>query len=96
MELLTQIAGIAVVFALLGLALWGLGRKKLLVFGGMRIGASRGGQNLQFIERLNLTPQHSIHLVRTSTHRLVIAVHPAGCTLLESFPIHGMETGGHV
>jgi Flagellar biogenesis protein len=95
MELLNQIAGIALVFILLGAALWWLGRKKMIVFTALR-GARRGdGAHLQLVERINLTPQHSIHVLRTANRGLVIAVHPAGCTLLETLPLSEIEKIPH-
>lgn len=38
---------------------------------------------IQQLDRMRLTPQHSIHLLRVEERRLLIAVHPQGMTLLE-------------
>ena len=38
---------------------------------------------LQSIERLPLTPQHSLHLVRVEDRTVLVAVSPSGCSLLE-------------
>jgi len=38
---------------------------------------------MQAIERLSLTPQHSLHLVSVSGRVLLIAVSPGGCSLLD-------------
>jgi flagellar biogenesis protein FliO len=38
---------------------------------------------LQSIERLPLTPQHSLHLVRVAGRTVLIAVSPGGCSLLD-------------
>jgi flagellar biogenesis protein FliO len=47
---------------------------------------------LQVLERVRLTPQHSVHIVRAGNRHLTIAVHPTGCTLLESHPPEQGET----
>ena len=39
---------------------------------------------LELVEKLHLTPQHSLHVVRMDGHSLLIGVSPAGCSLLES------------
>lgn len=50
----------------------------------------RSGRRLEVLERLPLTPQHSLHVVRMDGRSLLIGVSPSGCALLES----GMgETG---
>jgi flagellar biogenesis protein FliO len=38
---------------------------------------------IQQLDRMRLTPQHSIHLLRVEERRLLIAVHPQGVTILE-------------
>ena len=72
-----------VVFALLGGMLWMLRRKGLASFRFVAK-ASGPGRQLQVIERLPLTPQHSVHLIRVADRTLLIGVAPGGCTLLES------------
>jgi flagellar biogenesis protein FliO len=47
---------------------------------GMGRGAAR---RMQTIERLALTPQHSLHLVNVSGRVLLIAVSPGGCSVLD-------------
>ncbi len=64
--------------------------------GGMRVGvlrAARRARHLQSIERLPLTPQHSLHLVEAEGRRLLVAVHPAGCSVLEAGDASGGTTG---
>lgn len=41
------------------------------------------GPRLQSIERLALTPHHSLHLVRVDDRTLVVAVSPSSCTVTE-------------
>lgn len=84
MEIFQQIAAIAFVFSLLGGALWWLRGRNMVAlsaaFGPARASASR----LQVIDRVRLTPQHSVHILRAGDRELTIAVHPAGCTLLDT------------
>ena len=40
------------------------------------------GRSLESVERLALTPQHSLHLVRIGGREVVVATHPQGCALL--------------
>jgi flagellar biogenesis protein FliO len=69
------------VFALLGAAMWVLRRGGRLGFGGgMRI--SGRGRALESVERLTLTPQHSLHLVKIGGREVVVATYPQGCALL--------------
>lgn len=41
-------------------------------------------RRLAAVERLALSPHHSLHLVRLAGRGLLIGVSPAGCALLES------------
>jgi flagellar biosynthetic protein FliO len=67
------------VIAALVLVLWLMQRKGTAQFVFSRSGAQK---NLQVIERLHLTPQHSVHLVRIGERTLLLGVSPSGCTLL--------------
>lgn len=82
MEILEQITMVFVVFALLGGLLWFMRSRGLATF---RLPGKRTGsrKQLEVIERLPLTPSHSIHLVRFADRTLLIGVAPGGCTLLE-------------
>ena len=71
-----------VVFALLGGMLWLLRSKGLATFRFNPKSLGKGKQ-LELVERLPLTPTHSIHLVRFAGRTLLIGVAPGGCTLLE-------------
>jgi flagellar biogenesis protein FliO len=42
---------------------------------------------MQVIERLPLTPQHSLHLIRIDDRLIVVASGPGGCSLLEEKPL---------
>jgi flagellar biogenesis protein FliO len=46
--------------------------------------AAKKTRSLEAAERLALTPQHSIHLIRVHGREVVIATHPQGCTVIET------------
>ncbi len=75
MEVIRQITAIIVVFGLLGLGMWALRRRS----GPLRF---RPAKSLAPVERLALTPQHAVHLIRVAGRELLIATHPNGLTLL--------------
>jgi flagellar biogenesis protein FliO len=86
MDWIRQIAAIAFVFGLLGGALWWLRRRGMA---GWQPGRS---PKIALIDRLRLTPQHSVHIVRVGKRNFVIAVHANGCTLLDSLRTEDLET----
>jgi flagellar biogenesis protein FliO len=51
--------------------------------------AQRRPRSLEPVERLSLTQQHSIHLVRIHGRELLVATHPHGCTLLHDETLGG-------
>jgi flagellar biogenesis protein FliO len=83
-ETFRQVSSILFVFALLGLGLWALRRWN---YPGRQT-SSRGGHLLS-LERLSLSPQHSLHVVEIDGSRLVVATHPQGCTLLKEWKAGG-------
>jgi flagellar biogenesis protein FliO len=92
MEILSQVTGVAAVLGLLAATLWWLRRKGVaeLALPSLR---GRKRTRMERIERLALTPQHSLYLVRVANREMLIAVHPSGCTLLESAPARGEAAG---
>jgi flagellar biogenesis protein FliO len=80
MDIVRQSLAITFVFALLWTALWLL-RKK----GRIRIGSRKLHRACGMLEsrgKLVLSQQHAMHLVRIGQRDLVLALHPAGVTLL--------------
>lgn len=75
MEIWREAAALVAVFALLGAAIWSLRHRT----GTVRKGSSK---SLQAVERIALTPQHAVHLLRTPGRELLVATHPQGCSLL--------------
>jgi flagellar biogenesis protein FliO len=89
MELIPQFFAILLVLALLGAAMWLLRRKNLLQFS--LPGKAAGLQRLQTVERLHLTPQHAVFLLRVGDRAVLISSHAAGCTLLETLSWKELE-----
>ena len=89
-----EVASVLVVFALLGLAVWRLRHDGFARFlPGPRSGVSKRSRSLERHDKLMLTPQHALHVVRVAGREVVVATHPQGCTLLlrtvsHSKPIH--------
>jgi len=89
MELWRQIVGLAVVFGLLGLLAW-LVRRTMRPDGSNGKGfaalwrAAGGGQPvMRQLERMRLTPQHSLHLVVVEGRRLLVGCSPGAMALLD-------------
>lgn len=78
MEIVRQVLSVLFVFALLGAALWFLRRGGRVSLAGV----TRKPRSLDSIERLTLTPQHSLHLVRIGERKVVVATYPQGCAVL--------------
>jgi len=83
MPLVEQMSAVLGVFLILGMLLWMAKRRGLAQF---RISLP-GGQRrreMEVVERLPLTAQHSLHLVRVSGKTLLIGVSPSGCNVLDT------------
>lgn len=83
MELTEQITMVLAVFALLGGLLWLLKRRGVasLALGGRR---GSGIRQMEVLERVPLTAQHAVHLVRVSGKVILIGTAPSSCTILDS------------
>ncbi len=93
MDILRQSLAITFVFALLWAALWFLRRR-----GNIRIGFPKARAAAAVLEsraKLALGPQHSIHVIRIDERDMVVAVHPAGVTLLYR-PSHAADAADPV
>jgi len=88
-----QSAAVAFVLALLAAMLWVLRRKGLARFNvafPKRTGSQR---QMELIERIPLTPSHSLHLVRIQNRIILIGVSPSGCNQIESFAVPAEPSG---
>jgi flagellar biogenesis protein FliO len=83
MQLTEQIGMVLLVFVLLGGLLWFSKRRGLASFPiGMR--RNGNGRRLEVLERVPLTAQHALHLVRVADRTVLIATAPSSCTLLDA------------
>ena len=75
MDLLQQLAAVALVLALLGAVVWLLRRHA-------PIGVRRSGpRQIEVIERVTLGPQHSLALVRVNGSTLLVGTGPGVCEI---------------
>jgi len=81
--MIRQLVAVFLVMSLLLLPLWYL-RRRGWAFFQTRLQLRRSHRRLELVEKLPLTPQHSLHVVRMDGRSLLIGVSPAGCALLES------------
>jgi len=82
MELTEQIAMVLAVFALLLGSLWWL-KKRGLATVAFSPGRSVKTRRVEVLERVPLTPQHALHVVRVAGKVVLIGTAPSGCTLLD-------------
>ncbi len=50
-------------------------------------------RSLELIDRVALSPQHSLHLVRLAGKAWIVAAHAGGCTLLATVPWDEQQQG---
>ena len=81
MEVTDPLPAVAGIAAVLAAALWWLRKKGALRFEARR---NRTGRRLESLERLALSPQHTLHLVRLDGAAILVAQSPAGLTLLSN------------
>ena len=83
MELIQQLAAVVLVMVLLGGVLVLLKRRGIAAFHlpGAPLKASR---RMEILERISLTPQHSLHLIRAEDRVLLIATAPGSCQILNA------------
>jgi flagellar biogenesis protein FliO len=77
-----QAGAVLAVLVLLGATLYALrGRGFAMVM--PRRGFGGTVRQLESLERLSLTPQHSLHLVRVEDRTVLVAVSPHGCSIVD-------------
>ncbi|MGA3188946.1 MAG: flagellar biosynthetic protein FliO [Bryobacteraceae bacterium] len=84
MDVLRQVFSVLLVFSLLGAVLWGLRRGGKVSFRRVFAGTRSQGhtRSMVALERLSLTPQHTLHMLRVNGREVLIATHPQGCTVI--------------
>lgn len=87
MDYLVQMIGVLFVMALMAALLWFLRSKGVAQFPMVIRSMKNKSQLLYTVDRLALTPQHSLHAVRVANRILIIGVSPAGLTTLEQMPV---------
>ncbi|MDQ2900686.1 MAG: flagellar biosynthetic protein FliO [Acidobacteriota bacterium] len=76
MEIVQQMMAIGAVLAALGGAVWLLRNKRI----------PRKGSRMAVLERLTLTPQHTLCLVRVGEETVLIGTSPSTCQILNDRP----------
>jgi flagellar biogenesis protein FliO len=74
-DILQQLAAIAMVLALLGAVLWLLRRRNLIV------PRRTGPRQLMVVERVALGPQHSLALVQVNGVKMLVGTGPGVCEI---------------
>ena len=85
MDLARDLGAVVLVLAILGGTLWALRRAGAVRWRAPGRARMRRGR-VELVERVALSPQHALHLVRLGSRALLIASHAGGCTLLDSVP----------
>jgi flagellar biogenesis protein FliO len=95
MDAIQPALAVLFVLGLLGGGLYFLRAKGLARFNGRGFGR-QGVKQMQALERLSLTPHHSLHLVSVGGRTLLVAVSPGGCSVVDSIslPISTANPGG--
>jgi len=95
MELLRQVGAVTAVLGLLAATLWRLrSRGPALALPSLsRYGRARrpARRKLECLERLPLSPQHALHLIRLGDRALIVASSPGGCALLRCLAWRDLE-----
>jgi flagellar biogenesis protein FliO len=81
MDVLRQVLSVLTVFSLLCAVLWLLRRGGKVSFQGLtRVQGHT--KSMVAVERLRLTPQHTLHIVRVNGREVLVATHPQGCSVV--------------
>ena len=91
--MLEQLLAVFLVLALLLAALWLLRRKGLASIPMALARPAAGKRQMQVVERIPLTAQHSVHLVSVGGRMIVVGVSPAGLSPLAQWPAASSEAG---
>jgi flagellar biogenesis protein FliO len=89
----TALAGICVVFGLFGLLLFTLKRGGMATFSAGLLPKRTDTRDLEVLERISLTPTHSLHLVKARGRTLLISTAPQACHCLAELDAGVKECG---
>ncbi|HZL57041.1 MAG TPA: flagellar biosynthetic protein FliO [Bryobacteraceae bacterium] len=81
MDAIQPLAAVVLVLALLGGALFLLKKRGAASFSFARA-SQAPRKRMEVVERVALSPQHSLHLVRVGGRSVVVATAPGSCQLL--------------
>jgi flagellar biogenesis protein FliO len=81
MNIIQYIGAITLVLGLLGACIVGLQRSGVASMH-FKLPGKAQPRAMEVVERLALTPNHSLHLVRCEGETLLIGISPSGCNLL--------------
>ena len=90
MDFIPQFTAVAAVLGLLGMTLWWLRRRGFAAMLPLKRSTSK---KLECLERLSLSPQHTLHLVRLGSATLLVSSSPSGCVLIERVTSRELEAG---
>jgi flagellar biogenesis protein FliO len=82
-DLILQFLKVFGVLGVLALVLWQLKRGGFAKFA-IANRSKRAARQMELIDRLPLSAQHSLHLVRCMDRTILVAISPAGCQILEN------------
>jgi len=91
MEMIGQLTAVSGVLVLLLAVLWWLRRRGYARMTAFPVLARGNCRRLERLERVALSPQHTLHLVRLGDRALLVAASPGGCSLLESLPAGALD-----
>jgi Flagellar biosynthesis protein, FliO len=96
MDSLQQLVAVLAVFGLLGGSLWwlkGRGMAQVKGFAGSSFSRRAATHLLRRVERLPLSPNTALHLIRLGDRAILIASSPTGCQVVESSPWSHVDSG---
>ena len=96
MDVLRQVFSVLLVFSLLGAVLWLLRSGRFQGFTVRSLARKRAlgnSRSMIAVERLALTPQHTLHLVCIHGREVLVATHPQGCAVITTVAERAMGAG---
>ena len=90
-----NVFAVCLVMGLLFATVWLL-RKKGFATPNFKFGRDSRGKKMQVLERLSLTPHHSLHLVRVDDATILIGVSPSSCSDIRAWSGSAKEVSNAV